>query len=538
MKIVHFFRREAEVSSMKLIVAVLAAGLSDSFMIMIINTAAGQIANDALETRLFLLFIVIFTMFVFTQHYSITHLSIAIEKIILKMRVRIADKIRHADLFYIEHNGISKIYTQLINNSDVLSDAGIELSFMAQSALLAVICIIYLGFLSPLGLVLYLVVFGVGAYAYLIYDKEVTDKFSKARHTDTAFLSTLNHVLDGFKELKFNHVKSDAVVEELNNIAKEAEILKSDIKQQQSVLLVYGRSVFYVLLGTMVFIVPIFTVVNSEQIHELVATNLFIIGPISAVVGMVPVLNRVNAAVTNLENLEMELDMVKEQSAVQQVTPTFQSLQLKDIRYDYEDDAGEVLFSVQNINLELTIGEMLFIVGGNGSGKTTFLKLLTGLYVPNEGIIELNGKKLKKSEYQNYRQLFATIFTDFHMFDKLYGISHVSVEQVNELLEKMELSHKTNYQGGRFTHTDLSTGQRKRLAFVSTYLEDKPIYIFDELAADQDPQFRQRFYEIILPELKSQGKTVIAVTHDDKYFHIADRVLKMDSGCIVPYTAS
>ena len=140
--------------------------------------------------------------------------------------------------------------------------------------------------------------------------------------------------------------------------------------------------------------------------------------------------------------------------------------------------------------------------------------------------------------YHNYRELFSIIFTDFHLFDRLYGLEEVDRKKVKSLLAKMELSLKTNYRDGAFTTTDLSTGQRKRLAYVAAMLDDKQIYVFDEWAADQDPVFRKFFYEVLLPELRDQGKTIIAVTHDDKYFSSADRVLKMDEGVLVDYSPS
>jgi len=176
---------------------------------------------------------------------------------------------------------------------------------------------------------------------------------------------------------------------------------------------------------------------------------------------------------------------------------------------------------------------MVFIVGGNGSGKSTLLKLLTGLYYPTDGSVDLNSELIDRTQYASYRELFAIIFTDFHLFDKRYGLSNIDDKQVKELLRLMQLDKKTKYRAGEFTQLDLSTGQKKRLAFVAAILDNKPIYIFDELAADQDPQFRQYFYEVILPDLKLKGKTIIAVTHDDKYFHVADRVLKMEYGQLV-----
>lgn len=178
-------------------------------------------------------------------------------------------------------------------------------------------------------------------------------------------------------------------------------------------------------------------------------------------------------------------------------------------------------------------GEIVFIVGGNGSGKSTFLKLLTFLYSPMGGSIKVDGTDIREMDHSHYRNLFSVIFSDYHLFDRLYGVRGVDDRRVQELLEVMEMESKTEWVDDRFTNIDLSTGQRKRLALVTSFLEDKSIYVFDEWAADQDPGFRKYFYEVILQDLKRQGKTIIAATHDERYFDVADRVLKMEYGQFV-----
>ena len=127
-----------------------------------------------------------------------------------------------------------------------------------------------------------------------------------------------------------------------------------------------------------------------------------------------------------------------------------------------------------------------------------------------------------------YRDLFAPIFTDFHLFQRLLGAREHDPAVVDRLLQRMELTGITQLKDGRITNLNLSTGQKKRLAMILAYLDDKPVYVFDESAADQDPVFRRFFYETLLGEMKEQGKAVVAVTHDDHYFHVADRVLKME----------
>ena len=176
------------------------------------------------------------------------------------------------------------------------------------------------------------------------------------------------------------------------------------------------------------------------------------------------------------------------------------------------------------------------ILGGNGSGKSTFLKLLTSLYHPESGTLNLNDVAITSGSYMQYRSLFSIVFTDFHLFPKIYGVEKLNAEKVNEFINLMGLKGKTFFDGEKFTNVKLSTGQRKRLAFICCLLEDKPIMILDEVTADQDPEFKKFFYLTILPDLKKQGKTVIMVSHDDKYFEQFDRIVKMEYGKLVDYS--
>jgi putative ATP-binding cassette transporter len=262
---------------------------------------------------------------------------------------------------------------------------------------------------------------------------------------------------------------------------------------------------------------------------------VFSSGAVASVIRTLPMVARANLAVENLERLERELEeqhRVVQDAEVQDRSALTERLEARGITYAYRDPEGGIAFSLGPCDFEVKAGETVFIVGGNGSGKSTLIKLLTYLYEPAAGTIFWDGTPVTNANAEAYRGLFSVIFSDFHLFDRLYGIETQDQSEVERLLETMRLGDRVAYRDGRFIKTELSTGQRKRLAMVVARLENRPVCIFDEWAADQDPEYRKYYYETLLPQLKAEGRTIIASTHDDRYFHVADKVIWMEEGRI------
>jgi putative ATP-binding cassette transporter len=214
---------------------------------------------------------------------------------------------------------------------------------------------------------------------------------------------------------------------------------------------------------------------------------------------------------------------------------TWKSMELVGVTHTYHREGEPGGFILGPIDLTLEPGELLFITGGNGSGKTTLAKLLLGLYIPEEGDVYLDGKVLTDETREQYRQLFSVVFSDFYLFESLFGLDSVHLDaNARKYLTQLQLDHKVKVEQGALSTIELSQGQRKRLALLTAYLEDRPIYLFDEWAADQDPLFKEIFYHQLLPELKAKGKALIVISHDDRYYHVADRVIKLDYGKLQP----
>ncbi len=235
-------------------------------------------------------------------------------------------------------------------------------------------------------------------------------------------------------------------------------------------------------------------------------------------------------ALQKIESLGLTLNQKSEpNSASTAIVADWQQLILQDVTHTYRTEDSQ--FTLGPIDLEFQPGEVVFIVGGNGSGKSTLAKLITGLYIPETGKILLDGQIIENDNRVWYRQHFSVIFSDFYLFDRLLGVTH-NYLQAQTYLKRLQLEHKVKIVDGKLSTTALSQGQRKRLALLTAYLEDRPIYLFDEWAADQDPTFKEVFYRELLPELRDRGKCVLVISHDDHYFHLGDRIIKLDYGQI------
>ena len=539
MHIIDFYKKERTTSGIDILVMACTSGLSNGSLLAIITFAAKAVSRDSDggSFRYLILFIISLLSFIMGKRYALKHATIIIEGLIKKVRTRITNKIRQSELLFFENIEKSHIYTRINQDTNFISQSALLIINSCQSALILVFCLFYIAWLSKVAFFITVGAIIAAVIIYLMYRKEVNHLLQEITDKETELFDSLTHIVDGFKELKVNRRKSDHVFTHFKDISDSTEKIKVKAGIAFITDFVYSQTFFYILIAILVFLLPIFVDTYSEVIIKLVMAVLFIIGPVEMVVGVIPVLARANVAVGNLYKLEELIDkeggiIPQTEQAPFQPIESFREIRIDKATFNYKDKDEKVLFHLGPIDLSIKSGEVVFLVGGNGCGKSTLLKLLSGLYYPSSGALYLDDDVLSKPIYPSYRELFSLIFADFHIFDRLYGFGEVDTKKVNDLIKLMELDKKTQYVDGKFTETNLSTGQRKRLALIAAFLEDKPIYMFDEVAADQDPEFRAYFYNELLMDLKKRGKTVIAATHDDKYFHVADRVLKMEYGKI------
>lgn len=540
MLVLQFLRKESTISPWPLAVIASVSGMANALILAMINSGAAAAEDLETNSRTFVLFMLALAIYIVSQRYLLATSSVQVEVIVNRIRRRIADKIRRADLLPLEGIDREVIYAGVTRETQTISQAAPQITIAMQAAVLVLFAVFYLAYLSKTAFFLTVALTLIAVLIHFKKTAELNRNLQAANETENDFNGALSHLLDGFKEVRMSESRSDDLHGHLGRISRKISRLRTMVGTRFAWLFVFAQSTFYILMATVVFVLPRISETHTQTVSEATATILFIIGPLSNFIAIIPAFANASVAAESIVQLEKALDEVQEASLHRTDLPR-ESLEFnhridfENVVFSYQDPNGKPSFTLGPVDLNIQRGEVVFIVGGNGSGKSTFLKLLTSLYFPMSGNIRVDGRSLEEISLPDYRKLYSVIFSDFHLFDRLYGLDEVDDDRVNELLRMMELDEKTSWQGRRFENQDLSTGQRKRLALLSSLLEDKPIYVFDEWAADQDPHFRKFFYETILKDMQKQGKTIIAATHDDHYFHVADRVLKMEYGRFIPF---
>ncbi len=539
MPLLRFLAPDQE-TQRRILIDASVSGVANSALLMVTNMAASK-GGSLVQMALFGL---LFALYVFCFRSCFNRVTQLFEQALERQRISIANTIRALDLRGLDQLQQTTVYNRLTQQTTIISDAAGVLAASLQSAVLVVFTAAYLASMSIPAFLLTTLVIGGGILIYVARSAEVNAGMRETSEREMGFFASIGDLLGGFKELKLSKRRSDALFDRLAGEANAVRLLKVRTADMFNTNYIFAYSLFYALIGVLVFVMPAHQTGGSADVMRLTAIVLFVIGPLSTVIAGIPALSKSTLAATEIASLQDEIARLDQGTSGQnassgdvaatpknQTPPTaFSTIELKGVGFHYDGQAER--FGVGPMNLTVHSGETLFITGGNGSGKSTLLKLLCALYRPDAGQHLLDGIPIEQVGLQNYREMFSAIFSDFHLFKTLDGSDGVDPVTVQALLQLMQIDSKTRFEGGGFSTLNLSTGQRKRLALVVALLENRPVMIFDEWAADQDPEFRRYFYEHLLGDLKRKGKTIIAVTHDEHYLHHADRIAKMEYGRI------
>jgi len=534
MGLIDLLKTESAGARRDMTIAVVASGIANAVILAVINAAASM-PFGAMNFRYLLMFAVAISIYIVGLKYTFDMSTQIFEGMIHRIRLRLVEKIADSELVLLDQIGKAEIFKRVTQDTTVISESQGLLVAALHSAVMVLCTAVYI---LTISLPAFLVTVGLAACGLTIYlgrQRELAHYMERAAQQEVAFVGLTNDLVDGLKEVKMNHARGREVIADLSRISRALRDIKIQTTNLYNKNAVFSQCFFYILIAVIVFVLPRWVSTFNNVVPQLVAAILFIIGPLSTIVTALPAFAKANIAADSISTLEQAIDQFNARygTAVLSDEPIEfrDSIGVNALTFQYVDQHGGG-FTVGPLDLTIERGKIVMIVGGNGSGKTTFLKLLTALYFPTSGSLTIDGVPVRRDNLQNYRELFSAIFSDFHLFQKPYGAGAITEDQVSALLRLMQIEEKTGFHAGKFDTLDLSAGQRKRLALAVALLEDRPILVFDEWAADQDPDFRRQFYEVLLPDLRNRRKTLLLATHDDRYFHVADVVIKMEAGRI------
>lgn len=539
MSFVGLVRREMQGSLPRLTFMSALGGISTAAILASINAGAQSVEAAKADLWSAALFIISLILYVKSQNYIMIATTAESEAIIHRIRVRILDEVRQSELAALEEIGSSDVIVAVAEDTATLTQAANLVGFGLQGVVLVVFVAFYVAYLSLVALVLSALIIGAAAVLYHAKSRERAEGMREAAKYERQVIARMADVLDGFKEVRLNSARSNDLIDAINDVSRRAANIKIRTQSENFKQLVFTQSAMYMLLGAIVFFVPTLSgsADGGSTIKNTMAV-LFVVGTCFGLMQMASIMAAADAAANHIWGLEEKLrsTITSPPMAAAQSAPTFSSIDMRGVIFRYPDKPGEPGFQIGPIDFTLRSGELVFIMGGNGSGKSTFMKVLAGLYAPTAGTVALNSVGIVDENREDYRSVMAAVFSDNHLFHRLFGIRDPDPIEIGRLLSDFELQTKTRLIDGEFSTLDLSGGQRKRLALLVSLLEKRPVLLLDEWAANQDPEFRRKFYHQILPELNKAGRTVVVVTHDDRYVERLDlsaRTLRMDEGRLV-----
>lgn len=508
------------------------SGGSSAALIALASRAIGSGGAVGAIAGIFVTLAVISLVTSVISQVSLVQLS---QNAVFNLRLGLSRQILSSELSHLEQLGNARTLATLTEDVNAVASAVALFPYLCIDLATIVGSFAYICWLSWQGFAMVMGLFVLAVITTQLLLKRGYQFLRLARDDQDQLFKHFRTITDGIKELKLHYDRRQAF------LSDDLEVASARYRRHNVNALIlfsmassWGRLIFFFAIGFVLFALPQVLSVPLQTLSGYILIFTYATLPLEKLVTKLPVLSQASVSLEKIDLLGLSLRSRSESGSVPAaIDPHWQRLEFRDITHHYYRPGEESNFVLGPINLAFRPGELVFIVGGNGSGKSTLSKLMTGLYTPDAGEVWLDGQVITPDNREWYRQHFSAIYADFYLFDRLLGINNPDLDaQAQAYLKQLHLDHKVTITNGRLSTTELSQGQRKRLSLLTAYLEDRPIYLFDEWASDQDPAFRELFYTEFLPKLKHQGKTVFVISHDDHYFHVADRMIKLDYGAI------
>ena len=508
------------------------SGFSSSAVLASLSAAASAMVIGAPLLLMGLAFAISLIAYIFSTQYLMRATGREIEYSVHRLRLRLIKKLRGATYRSIEELGGSRLYAAIGGEVQTISRAGTNIVMLVQSVILLFFAALYLAWLSFAAFAMLSVFSLIVGSVYVSHARRLRAILYEAMQAENRLFDYVADFLNGFREIRMNTGRSREIYHDFIASSERTFDDKSRAIAALATDNVFAQSSMYLLIACVIFVLPQISGSTELQMPTIATVLLFMFGPLSSILSADATFAAANSSAKSLEETERLLVPQAGEEHSEKDTSEFCGIELHEVAYSRRDPAGSSTFRLGPINLSVNRGEVLFVTGGNGSGKSTLLNVLVGLYPHDSGEFLMNGKVLDSGSIHLWQQHISAVFYNFHLFPKPYGLVLHSTEYVVELMQELELDLDLLKPDGYFRNLALSAGQRKRLALITALLENRPVLVLDEWAADQDPYFKKKFYTKIVPSLRDRGKTIVAITHDDAYFSVADRVLKMDNGSI------
>ncbi|KAB0596542.1 cyclic peptide export ABC transporter [Cupriavidus gilardii] len=469
------------------------------------------------------------------------------QTVLASLRGHIAGRLLASPYAELERVGPGRGLALLGEDTNQVATLLVALPFVVMNGTIVLGCLAYLAYLSWQVFLFALVAVLTGSICYRLSRKRSQRYLRDAGKWHDVLIERFGAIFAGAKELKLHRQRREAFAS--GPLAEAIDAVRTNRTQGLSLLylsLTIGSTLFFAVIGIILFVVQRPLGADAAVASGYTLVFLYMMAPLEGLLNSLPQLNLARIAYQRIADTTGPLAVEPSLPDAAGERQPFVELELRGVTHRYFRDGEDGAFTLGPIDLSLRAGEVVFLVGGNGSGKTTLAKLLVGLYAPERGSVLLNGEPIADAaDHERHRQQCTAVFSDFHLFDSLLGAAAgeggdgknaagctALDARANELLARLQLQHKVTVRDGAFSTRALSQGQRKRLALVAACLEDRPVIVLDEWAADQDPAFKAVFYREIVPALRAQGKAVLVISHDDRYFDAGDRIVRLEQGRI------
>lgn len=533
MKFFLFLIRESKLTFALAVLAGAVGGTATAGLLAVINEILNS-EQAAVGDRMFWTYVGLVLLVPVARIGSRFILARYGEGVGFRLRVDLTRRILDSPLRNLESLGSPRLMAALVSDIGSITNALGMIPLFSVNASIVLGCLLYLGWLSWPLMIGFVVFIAFGILSYRMPQLIGLKLFREVREEQDTLYKQYEGLTKGAKELKIHRERGLRFLGEVEGTSGVLRRLNVSAATVFAAATASGELILFIALGLMLFMAPGWLGVERQVLSGYTLLILYMTNPLQFLLNSVPMLDRANVSVRKLRQLELTDatgDLAPRTVATVPEPPSWGRVELVGARYTYVHADTERDFAVGPVSLVFEPGELVIIAGGNGSGKTTFAKVLCGLYDLEEGELQLDGRPITEALRPWYWQHFSVVFSDFYLFDSLLGLEGPELDrQARFYLEKLQLHHKVRVEEGALSTTELSQGQRKRLALLTAYLEDRPVYIFDEWAADQDPVFKDVFYRTILPDLKARKKTLFVISHDDRYYDVADRVIKLVDG--------